>query len=397
MSLRTVAEHRQRVLTAITRDRRTRRVALDAALGRVLAAPTTAREAVPRFDNAAMDGYAVRHADLHEGATLTVVGESAAGAAPTAEVAAGTAVRTMTGACLPEGADTIVPLELTDDGREHVTVHQVPSLGRHVRRAAEDVQVGDLVAEPGAVLDALVVAALAATGVPDVLVVEPPRVAVISTGSELSPPGEPLAAGQIPESNSLMIAGLVQEAGAEVVLRTCVPDDAEAVEQVLTNAQGARADLIVLCGGVSVGDYDVVRRTLAGRLEFLAVAMSPGRPQGFGVIDGTPVIAVPGNPVAAAVSVEVFVRPAVLALAGRSDTTRPVIHALASQGWSSSTEREQYTAVRLETAETVSWAHPIAQGSHRAGSLAAVEGWAVVPRGISAVRRGDNIEVLVIR
>src|SRR5690606_17492183 len=213
VTLRTVAEHRDHVLAALRVTRRTRQVPLEDALGRVLAAPVTAREAVPRFDNAAMDGYAVRHADLREGATLAVVGECAAGAVPTAPVVEGAAVRIMTGAPMPGGADTVVPLELTDDGRERVTVREVPAPGRHVRRAAEDVEVGDLVAEPGVVIDALALAALAATGVPHVLVVERPRIAVISTGSELCPPGAPLREGQIPESNSLMIAGLVHEAG----------------------------------------------------------------------------------------------------------------------------------------------------------------------------------------
>ncbi|WP_293782673.1 gephyrin-like molybdotransferase Glp [uncultured Aeromicrobium sp.] len=395
--LRTVAEHRDRVLAALPTRRRTRRAPLDQARGLVLAAPATAREAVPRFDNSAMDGYAVRHADLAEGVELRVVGEARAGAAPKVRVRSGQAVRIMTGACLPDGADTVVPLELTDDGHDRVRIQVVPEAGRHIRRAAEDVQVGDLVAESGVVLDALVLAALAAAGVAEVLVVERPRVAVISTGSELRPPGAPLRPGQIPESNSLMIAGLAEEAGADVVLRTIVSDEAAAVEAALLSAQSAESDLVVLSGGVSVGDYDVVRQTLDGRLEFLAVAMSPGRPQGLGALGAMPVVAVPGNPVAAAVSVEAFVRPAVLTLAGRREITRPVLKAMASQGWSSPNDREQYTAVRLELSETGAWVHPLAQGSHRAGSLAAVDGWAVVPAGTSAVRRGDRVDVLVVR
>ncbi|RLV54938.1 molybdopterin molybdenumtransferase MoeA [Aeromicrobium phragmitis] len=397
MTLRTVAEHRERVLAVLPTRHRTRRVPLEQAHGLVLAAPATAQEAVPRFDNAAMDGYAVRHADLRVGGVLTVVGEVRAGVAPAFEVAAGQAARIMTGAFLPEGADTVVPFELTDDGRDQVRIDDVPDLGRHIRRAAEDVEVGDLVAESGVVVDALTLAALAATGVADVLVVERPRVAVISTGSELCPPGAPLGAGQIPESNSLMIAGLVEEAGADVVSRTSVPDDPWAVETAVRAAEEAEADLVVLSGGVSAGDYDVVRLSLADRLEFVGVAMSPGRPQGVGLLGDLPVVAVPGNPVAAAVSVEVFVRPAVLTLAGRRETTRPVMSALASQGWTSKGDREQYTAVRLELSENGAWAHPLAPGSHRAGSLAAVEGWAVVPLGTSAVRRGDRVDVLVVR
>ncbi|MFD1859310.1 molybdopterin molybdenumtransferase MoeA [Aeromicrobium camelliae] len=397
MTLRTVAEHREHVLAMLPDRRRTRRVPLDQAHGRVLAAPATAQEAVPRFDNAAMDGYAVRHVDLREGATLAVVGHVGAGAASSVRVGAGEAVRIMTGARLPEGADTVVPFELTDDGRERVRIDAVLEAGRHIRRTAEDVEVGDLVVESGVVVDALTLAALAATGVADVLVVERPRLAVISTGSELRAPGEALGAGQIPESNSLMIAALVEEAGADVVLRTSVPDESEAVQEALRRAHAAEVDLVVLSGGVSAGDYDVVRQALADHLEFVGVAMSPGRPQALGLVGDVPVVGVPGNPVAAAVSVEVFVRPAVLALAGHREITRPALSAMASQGWSSKDDREQYTAVRLEVSENGSWVHPLAHGSHRAGSLAAVEGWAVVPRGTSAVRRGDRVDVLVVR
>jgi len=392
-----VAEHRDRVLSLLPTSRRTVTVPADQAFGRVLAEDVTAVEPVPRFDNSAMDGYAVRSSDLTAGTRLRVVGESKAGTPPTAPVRAGEAVRIMTGAIIPDGADTVVPLEQTDDGREQVVIMDPPSPGRHVRYAGEDMAVGALVIAAGTVLDAIAVSSVASTGTGECRVFERPRVAVITTGAELRPPGSPLGAAQIPESNSLLIAGLLAEAGAEVVLRLSVGDEASGLLDGFAQAKSAEADLVVLSGGVSVGDYDVVHTSLSGELEFVGVQMAPGRPQACGVIDSMPVIAVPGNPVAAAVSVEAFARPAVLTLAGRDRIDRTEIIATAGADWRSKSDREQYTAVRYETTDAGLRVTPLTQGSHRVGSLGAMQAWAVVPVGTDQVREGDRVRTLLVR
>lgn len=398
MSLRSVAEHRARVLDLLPASRRTAVVPVDQALGRVLADDVTAVEPVPRFDNSAMDGYAVRHEDIATaGVRLRVVGESRAGAPPTTAVGSGEAIRIMTGAVVPDGADTVVPLEQTDDGREEVVIVDPPRPRRHVRYAGEDLAAGSVVATAGTVLDAIALSSIASAGAAECRVVERPRVAVITTGAELQALGAPLAAGQIPESNSLLISGALVEAGAEVVLRQSVGDEAGGLLDAFSEARRAEADLVVLSGGVSVGDYDVVRTTLSGDLEFTGVQMSPGRPQASGTIDSMPVIAVPGNPVAAAVSIEAFVRPAVLTLAGRRLIDRPEIIAKAGVDWTSKPDREQYTAVRWESTDAGMRVFPLVQGSHRVGSLARMQAWAVVPADTEQIREGDPVRTLLVR
>ena len=228
---------------------------------------------------------------------------------------------------------------------------------------------------------------------------------VVSTGSELVEPGEPLAHGQIPESNSTLLAGLAREAGAEVLLRTSVDDEGDALSALVTSftADGAseRADVIIFSGGVSAGAYEVVKNTLAAAMEFTQVAMQPGKPQGFGVTaSGTLLFGLPGNPVSAAVSFEVFVRPALLALQQRRDQYRPVIRLPASVAWRTPPGRRQYLAATIDRSDPARWSvAPSSRrgsASHLAGGLGRADAFAIVAAEIDQIEAGDLVDVMLI-
>ena len=404
---RTVTEHREAVLDQITPTPAVT-FALEDAAGLVLAGDVTALEALPRFDGSAMDGYAVQSADVVTASVaapvrLRVVADLAAGTDAAPVIGAGTAARIMTGAPVPPGADAIVPVEDTDGGTDQVEVRAPAPAGRHVRRAAEDVAAGDVVLRAGQELTPYRIAAVAAVGRPEVLVHRRPVVVVISTGSELVTPGVATRRGQIPDSNSYLLAAAARAAGAQVHRLGAVRDDAHALTEALESA-GA-VDLIVTSGGVSVGAYDVVKEVLAPMegMFFVSVAMQPGKPQGYGrLADGTPVIALPGNPVSAFVSFEAFVRPAILALRGLTgtDLLRPTLRARVGEGWSSPTGREQHMPVRLTTdPDGTVVARPAAargSGSHLVASLAAADGLAVVPADVTQVSPGELVTVVRI-
>lgn len=404
-----VGEHLARVLGA-TPSLGTERTVLEDALGRRLAEDVAADVAVPPWDNSAMDGYAVRHRDLGVAAgpvTLAVVADVPAGTALDPPIGPGQAVRIMTGATLPSDADTVVRLEDTDRTDSlaplppDVTVLVVPRPGQHVRRAGEDRAAGSPVAARGARLTPTVLAALAAAGRRTVLVARPPRVAVVATGSELVPPGSALARGQVPDSNGVLVAGLVREAGACVVSRRHVGDEPAALASALAELGGC--DAVVVTGGVSQGAFDPVRRVFAGSADvtFTAVAMQPGKPQAFGRLPGGALLfGLPGNPVSAWVSFHAFVRPALLAMQGApTNAVHPAPWPVAvSAGWDPPAAREQRIPVRLTAGPTGWTAAPAAaggSGSHLVASLAAADGYAVVPAGHGPVRVGDTVAVHV--
>lgn len=418
-----VAAHLERVLAEVRADARARRadrietVRLADASGRVLATSVHAVIASPPFDNSAMDGFAVRWADVagatpETPVTLHVVADHAAGSSGVSDARSlepGECARIMTGAPVPTGADTVVPVERTDGGSGHephvVRVFGAPDLGRHIRRAGEDLQVGDRLLAAGTLLGPRQVAAAATAGHALLDVVTRPRVTAIATGSELTEPGEALSPGRIPDSNSLLLAGLVREAGCELVEVVRMPDDEHVLRAWLDDREPA--DAVVFTGGVSVGAYDVVRRVLSalGTVDFVRVAMQPGSPQAFGRLgDGTPVFGLPGNPVAVAVSFEVFVRPALLALQGRADTERRRVRAVAAVGWDSPAGRLQVMPVSFVDGSDggLSGDRPAVRpatrggaGSHLSGGLAAASGLAVVPEHVARVEPGDAVEVLV--
>jgi molybdopterin molybdotransferase len=406
--LRTVEEHLADVLAA-AEPLETERVAIAAAHGRTLREPVRAAVDIPVFDNSAMDGFAVRFADVAVApATLRVVADLPAGTDADPALAPGEAARIMTGSAVPTTADAIVPFEDTAGGLADslgaISVQRTPrAVGAHIRRAGEDARAGDEVLASGELLGPLQVAAAAAAGVAEVVVARRPRVAVISTGSELVDPGSPLRRGQIPESNSVLLAALAAEAGAEVVRRTSVPDEGGALDALLTEVTHPRspdrADVVIFSGGVSAGAYEVVKTTLVETMVFSKVAMQPGKPQGFGRLGaGTLLFGLPGNPVSAAVSFEVFVRPALLRLQGRRSIDRPVIALQAGAGWRTPPARRQYLPVTIDRSDPAAWrAVPATSGgSHLAGGLGRAEAYAVVPAEVDAVAAGDVVDVMLI-
>lgn len=368
-------------------------VALGDALGLVTAVEVRAHGYIPPFDNSAMDGYAVRSADLASASavspvTLTVVGQGAAGHLSTGDVAAGTAVRIMTGAPLTPGADAVVPQELVTRDGDQVAFTASVSDGANVRRAGEDATPGDLVVPAGVELTPRHVAAAAAAGVGTVEVWPAPRVGYLITGDELVAPGEPLGPGQIHESNGTYLAAALTRLGAVAVDLGHMGDEARAVGRAVEQAD---VDLVVTTGGASVGDHDPVKEALSSRgVEFVNVAMQPGKPQGAGRVGETPVICLPGNPVAVAVCVEAFVGPAVRALRGVAEPAwEPMIAAVA---WACPVGREQFMPVVIDGA-TVRPATAGGSGSHLIARLAVAEALARVPAHVDAVAAGDTLLV----
>ncbi|MFP5371321.1 MAG: gephyrin-like molybdotransferase Glp, partial [Actinomycetes bacterium] len=304
--MRTVEEH-QAVVTSLLRPLGVESVPVTAAHGRVLAGDVPAEVSLPGFDNSAMDGYAARWAEVADAARspvrLPVAEDIPAGRPDVVPLAPGTVHRIMTGAPMPPGADVVVPVELTDGATDVVEIRDSPPAGSHLRAAGEDIRAGAVALSAGTPLGAAQLGLAAAVGATTLPVRRRPRVLLLSTGSELVEPGRPLQPGQIYESNSLLLAAAVQDAGGEARRLHFVPDD---VDQFLATvrAELTTADLLVTSGGVSAGAYEVVKDAFRGlgTVEFVKVAMQPGGPQGAGTVDGVPVVTLPGNPVSAFVS-----------------------------------------------------------------------------------------------
>ena len=315
--LLSIEDARRRVLArAIVLD--TESVPVDAAAGRFLAADVTAAVDLPPFASSAMDGYALRAGDTP--GRLPVVARVAAGLPADRALVAGETMAISTGGAVPDGADSVVPIEIVVEIDNELEIPAAVGLGANVRPVGGDVRAGDLLLSAGTRIGAAQVGALAAAGVAEVTVTRRPRVVVLSTGTELRAPGEPLGAGQIYESNAPMLAAAFEGAGADVERIGPVRDDEDEHRRALE--RGLEADVLVSSGGVSVGPHDLVRRILAElgvEEDFWGVAVRPGKPLAFGVRGRTLVFGLPGNPVSALVGVELFVRPALLALQGAAD------------------------------------------------------------------------------
>lgn len=370
-------------------------VELAQAAGRTLAEPVISRTDVPAFANSAMDGFAVRSADLADGVELRVVGEVAAGSAADPAIGPGECVRIMTGAPVPGDADAVVPVERTTALGEAVRVDEVVAAGRHVRRPGEDVRAGDVVLDSGTRLGPRQLSVAAAAGRASVPCVRRPWVGVIATGDELVPPGGQLGRGQIFESNATFLATAVARDGGMPLVAASVRDT-EADLRGALDALAARCDLIVVSGGVSVGDHDVTRLVLqATGAQFRHVRMQPGKPQGWARWAGVPVVALPGNPLSAAISYEMFVAPALDRLLDRRNPAWTT--AAADASWSSPPGRRQFVPVTLDVdasgRQVARPAHRRGSASHMVTSLASADAIASVPAEVTEVARGDLLTI----
>jgi molybdopterin molybdotransferase len=371
--------------------------------GSVLAEHVTSTTPLPSFDNSAMDGYAVRAADLAGASAdtpvaLPVRGEIAAGDTGDYWVEPGSSLQIMTGARLPEGADAVVPVEWTDGGAAEALFRQAPEPGNAVRHRGDDVAEGAVLLPQGTLVGPVQVALLAASGHGEVLARTPPRVAIISTGNELVEPGTPLIPGQIWESNSFMLAAAARRAGA-TVRRHRLRDDPAVVLSTLEGLV-SDADLLITSGGVSMGgEHDVVKAALSklGTITFRKVAMQPGMPQGFGVLgpDATPIFTLPGNPVSAYVSFILFVQPALDALKKLSPQRQPLAQAALTMSVRSPGGRRSYLRGILDPArETVV---PLTgQSSHQLGALAQANALIIVPEDVTRLEAGDGVDVMCL-
>lgn len=388
-------------------------MAVVAADGRVLAADVRADIDVPAFDNSGMDGYAVRWADIAGPmpCTLEVVADIAAGAADNPPLTAGQCARIMTGAAIPDDADTVVQVELTDDGHDTVTVHRAPEPGQgaFIRRHGSATSAGQVVADAGTRVDAGVIAALLSAGIAEVHVRARPRVAIASTGDELVAPGTPLQRGQIHDVNTAYLASRAASYGARVTALDPLPDDEDTFTARL-DAACADHDLVVLTGGASVGDHDVARIVLGARepSAFRHVAMQPGKPQGWARWGRALVVSLPGNPLSAAVSFRLFVVPLIERLAGVDRTgspscaqPEPSVRAIAAASWTPPADRRQYVPARLSYdargQALVTPVHRHGSASHLTTTLSDADVLAVVPEDATEVTQGDVLDIVRMR
>ncbi|WP_324650602.1 gephyrin-like molybdotransferase Glp [Georgenia sp. H159] len=402
--MRTVQEHLAACLAAVG-PQPPLEVVLADAVGCVLTEDVLASRDLPLADVAALDGYALRSTDVTGAApssavTLRVLDEIRAGSVERTRLPAGASVRIASGAPLPVEADAVVPVEQTDRGTAKVEVRTAASVGENVNRRAQDVRAGEVVLPAGERVGARQVALLAAVGRGRVMVHPRPRVVVVSVGDELVEPGQSAAPGQVYDANGHALAAAVHDAGAATYRVAAVPDHRGPLRETLED-QLVRADLIITTGGLSHGSSDTVKEVLAplGTVRFDNVAMWPGRQLGLGTIgDGTPIFALPGDPVAAQVAFEVFVRPAVLSMAGYAERYRPTVTATVTTGWYSPSGRREFVRVRLTGSPHEGYrAAPVgAPGSLLLSALARSNALAVVPEDVTDVSEGATLSCLLL-
>jgi molybdopterin molybdotransferase len=401
--LLSVEDAREKVLSQV-QPLSTINLPLTESHGCVLAEEAVASSDIPNFPSSAMDGFAVRSSDV-AGASprspveLTIVGRAPIGRRPEATVGGGEAVRIATGAPVPAGADTIVPMENCEAAGDRVRVLAASPEGKHIRPTGEDVRAGEVLVGRGRRLGAPELALLATAGFSHPLVHPRPRVVVLSTGDELiAPPGFP-AYGQVRDSNAYLLFGALREAGAAPVLAGIVRDEVDELRDTVLSRL-VQADAFVSSGGVSVGERDVVKAAFfrRGDVEFFKVAMQPGMPQGFGAIEGKPYFGLPGNPVSVFVSFEVFIRPAILKMMGRTNLFRPEITARLTADVSGPKGKTQFARVLVRPEGDGYVATPTGgRGSNLIATVARANGLAIVPAGVETARAGSDVTVMVFR
>jgi len=398
--------HRQYLLSCVSPLRAFPQHILDA-VGLNICEDIVATIDLPRFDNSAMDGYAVRAEDVADASqdaplSLPVVGEIAAGKAAVHRLSPGTAMKIMTGAPVPLGADAIVPYENSDRGESDVKIFAPSAVGQHVRRIGEDIKAGTRLYKEGDHLGPRDIGVLAGIGLDKVKVRPRPRVVVISTGSELVDPGLELSnEQQIFDSNSYLLAAATKAAGADVFRVGQVSDDHDALKQLIGD-QLLRADLILTTGGVSQGDFDIVKAVMPemGACDFAQVAMQPGKPQGFGLIghDRVPMIMLPGNPVSAFVSFEAFVRPVIRKLMGARPYVRSGVKCQAGHDMNSIPGRLQLARGIISAGRSGDWKVDLAggHGSHLLADLARSNALVILPEETQFVAAGQDVDVWLL-
>ena len=393
----TVEEARQRMLDTIT-VLPTETIGISDSLGTVLAEDVYAIENIPPFNNSAMDGFAVVAADVLNASKtdpvrLSVLETIQAGYAPTVSVRRGSAARIMTGAMMPEGADAVAMQEVTELEGDQVTIFEGVETDENVRFTGESVEQGDLVMSTGKLIRPQEIAMFASLNRSEVEVYKRPRVAVVSTGDELTPVGEPLAAGKIRDSNRHGICAQIEEAGCYPVDMGIARDDEAETERKFREALDG-ADALITSGGVSVGEFDVVKAVLSklGEINFWRVAMKPGKPQAYGIADGKPIFGLPGNPVSSLVVFELFVRPALLKMAGHSELLRPTFRAVLEENVSNKDGRVSFMRSIITLRDGKYHAKITGpQGSGILHSLVLANGFIVIPAGMT-VSAGETVE-----
>lgn len=384
-------------------------------LGQVLAVDVTSPLDLPPLPNSGMDGYAVIQADILGASPdnprrLRVIGSVAAGQVSNQSVAQGTSIRIMTGAPVPDGADTVVPFEETDETEkrqagqslDHIAIKSQLPPQSNIRPAGEDVQKGQLVLEKGTVLRPAEIGVLASLGLETATVIRRPVVSVLSTGDELTPMGEPLGAGKIYDSNSFSVAAAVISAGGTPRVLGIAGDNLEDMRLKLQEVQGS--DLLVTSAGVSKGDYDIVKDVLTqnGDINFWSVRMRPAKPLAFGHLhfsgdQSVPLLGLPGNPVSAMVAFEMFGRPAIRTMLGRPQLSRPTVEGVLTGPIYNTDRRRVYARVEVERRDGVYYASPTGpQGSNILTSMSRANGLAICPSDVPSKAAGEKVRIIML-
>ena len=374
-------------------------VDIASALGRVVGEDIAARWPNPPFDNSAMDGYAVRASDTKGAsnetpAKLSVIYDLPAGSVPQGPIGPGQAVRIMTGAPVPEGADAVVMVEKTESGDGFALIKTEPRAGENIRKAGEDFKTGDVVVRKGSTIRPAEVSMLATIGVPFVMAHKRPRVAIISTGDELCDISEVPPAGKIVNSNGYALAALVAASGAVPIQLGIAMDTKESLREKLYAALSA--DCIISSGGVSVGDYDFVKdvlKDMGSSMIFWKVAMKPGKPLAFGIIGGKPAFGLPGNPISSMVAFEQFVRPTLLKMSGKTNLFRQSFSATLTKDIKIKSGRMNFIRAELKATDTGFTATPLdGQSSGMILTMVKANSFVVVPQDSNGFKSGDTVK-----